>query len=58
MPADRALTCPRCNTLIAVAPLAMPLVDEASGEVTGAVLKRCPECRAWSWMMPERQRAS
>lgn len=58
MPADRALTCPRCHTLIVIAPLAMPLLDEISGEVTGAVLKRCPECRCWSWMTPERQRTS
>ena len=58
MPADRSLTCPKCDTLIGVAPIVMPLLDERSGEVTGAVLKRCPECREWSWMTPERQRAN
>jgi phage FluMu protein Com len=57
MPADRALSCPRCTTQIEVAPLVMPLLDEASGEVTGAVLKRCPRCRTWSWMTPARQAA-
>ena len=57
MPAERALSCPKCSTMIDVSPLIMPLVDEASGEVRGAVLKRCPECRSWSWMTPERQRA-
>jgi hypothetical protein len=58
MSSDRVLTCPRCATMIAVAPLAMPLMHEQSGEVTSAVLKRCPECRAWSWMTLERQPAS
>ncbi len=58
MSRDRVLTCPKCDTLIAVSALAMPLVDETSGEATGAVLKRCPECRTWSWMTLERQRAS
>ena len=58
MPADRVLTCPRCATMIAVALLAMPLTHEVSGEVTSAVLKRCPECRTWSWMTLERQPAS
>lgn len=52
------LTCPRCNAMIGVSVLAMPLVDEASGEATGAVLKRCPECRQWSWMTLEPQRAN
>ena len=55
---ERVLTCPRCSTVFGVAPLALPLVNEASGEVTGAVLKRCPECRSWSWMTLERQPAS
>jgi hypothetical protein len=44
--------------MIAVAPLAMPLMHESSGEATSAVLKRCPECRIWSWMTLERQHAS
>jgi hypothetical protein len=44
--------------MIAVAPLAMPLTHEVSGEVTSAVLKRCPECRTWSWMTLERLPAS
>jgi hypothetical protein len=44
--------------MIAVAPLAMPLMHESSGEATSAVLKRCPECRTWSWMTLERQPAS
>ncbi|MGH2586852.1 MAG: hypothetical protein ACRDJE_18215 [Dehalococcoidia bacterium] len=57
MAAERILTCPRCSTVIGVAPLAMPLVNELNGEVTGAVLKRCPECRVWSWMTLERQPA-
>ena len=52
------LTCPQCATLIAVSPLAMPLVNDANGEVTSAVLKRCPECRNWSWMTLERQPAT
>lgn len=56
--AERALSCPRCATMIAVASVAMPLVNESNGEVTGAVLKRCPECRTWSWMTLERQPAS
>jgi phage FluMu protein Com len=56
MPRDRALPCPKCATLIDVAPLAVPLVDAASGEVTGAVFKRCPRCQTWSWMTPEAQR--
>ena len=58
MSPDRVLTCPRCSTVFGVASVAMPLVDEGSGEVTGAVLKRCPECRVWSWMTLERQPAS
>lgn len=58
MAIDRVLTCPRCATMIAVAPLAMPLTHDVSGEVTSAVLKRCPECRTWSWMTLERQPAS
>ena len=58
MSADRTLSCPRYSTLIEVSTLVMPLVDEASGEVTGAVLKRCPSCCSWSWMTPERQRAN
>jgi hypothetical protein len=57
MSSERVLACPRCGTVIAVAPLAIPLVNNASGEVTGAVLKRCPECRTWSWMTLERQPA-
>jgi uncharacterized C2H2 Zn-finger protein len=57
MPADRVLTCPRCSTVIDVAPVAMPLINESNGEPTGAVLKRCPACRAWSWMTLERQPA-
>jgi len=58
MPADHALMCPRCSTVIDVMPLALPLVHAASGEVTGAVLKRCPGCRIWSWMTLECQPAS
>jgi hypothetical protein len=58
MSTDRTLTCPKCSTLIEVSLLAMPLLDEESGEVTGAVLKRCPRCDAWSWMTPERQRTA
>jgi hypothetical protein len=58
MPADRTLNCPKCSTLIEVAPLAIPLLDEESGQITGAVLKRCPRCETWSWMTPERQTTS
>ncbi len=57
MTSERVLTCPRCSTVFYVASIALPLVDEASGEVTGALLKRCPECRIWSWMTLERQPA-
>ena len=58
MSTERVLTCPRCSTVFGVASVAMPLVNEASGEVTGAVLKRCPACRVWSSMTLERQPAS
>jgi hypothetical protein len=57
MSADRLLTCPRCATMVPVAPLAMPLENKLNGELTSAVLKRCPECRDWSWMTLERQTA-
>jgi ribosomal protein S27AE len=57
MTADRSLSCPKCGTLIAVPPVGIALLDEANGEVTGAVLKRCPRCTAWSWMTPEPQTA-
>jgi hypothetical protein len=43
--------------MIPVAALAMPLENKLNGEVASAVLKRCPECRDWSWMTPERQTA-
>lgn len=58
MSAERTFSCPKCSTLIEVLVLALPLVDETSGEVTGAVLKCCPRCETWSWMTPERQRTA
>jgi hypothetical protein len=57
VPADRTLPCPKCSTLIAIPPVGVALMDRESGEVTGAALKRCPECLTWSWISPERQPA-
>lgn len=57
MTADRSLSCPKCSTLIPVPSVGIALLDEENGEVTGAVLKRCPGCAAWSWMTPEPQTA-
>lgn len=58
MPVERDLPCPKCSTLIAVTPLALPLRDRASGAVTGAALKRCPRCATWSWLTPAPQRTA
>ena len=58
MTPDRSLSCPKCSTLIYIAPVGITLLDESNGEVTGAVLKRCPHCSSWSWMTPERQPAN
>lgn len=55
MSIEHTLSCPKCATLISVSSAVMPLVDSASGEPTGAVLKRCHSCGVWSWMMLERQ---
>ena len=58
MTSSPALTCPNCSASVRVAPVGFPMQDDINGEATGAILKRCPRCQVWSWMMLLRQEAS
>jgi hypothetical protein len=53
-----ALTCPKCSAHVRVAPLGFPSQTEMTGEASGTILKLCPRCQVWSWMVPQTQEAS
>lgn len=50
------VTCPKCSAAVRVAPLGLLPQEDAGGE-GGNVLKRCPRCKAWSWMSLQAQEA-
>lgn len=50
--------CPKCGSTVNVPVLNVPLRDPASEEIVSTILKRCPQCQAWSWMSLQAQGAA